>query len=168
MTLIGYVSDHRYLAVADASVEFSGGGTRRLVRSGPSGAVEVDLEPGPYRVTLACAGYGPKWVDVNIGPGDAPRQFRLLPNKIVGYPWPKWVRSGERAEVRVHAPEPFRLSLWRYGLRVELELLIGWFDEHGPGAMMQVSPDGDYTQEGIRFNLRTEGGSFAVGPERSG
>src|SRR5262249_61602202 len=76
--------------------------------------------------------------------------------------------SGERAEVRVHAPEPFRLSLWRYGLRVELELLIGWFDEHGPGAMMQVSPDGDYTQEGIRFNLRTEGGSFAVGPERSG
>jgi hypothetical protein len=34
--------------------------------------------------------------------------------------------------------------------------------------MMQVSPDGDYTQEGIRFNLRTEGRSFALGPERSG
>ena len=40
--------------------------------------------------------------------------------------WPKWVRAGERSEFRVHSPEPYRLSLWRYGWQKELVRPIGW------------------------------------------
>ena len=29
---------------------------------------------------------------------------------------------------------------------------LGWFDEHGPRATMQITPDGDYTQTGVAWN----------------
>src|SRR5262245_34918259 len=29
---------------------------------------------------------------------------------------------------------------------------LGWFDEHGPRATVQISPDGDYAQKGVEWN----------------
>ncbi|WP_158886015.1 carboxypeptidase-like regulatory domain-containing protein [Amycolatopsis anabasis] len=151
MSLIGYVSDERYLALPQVAVEITDGRRHWWTRSTASGAIHVDLPPGDYRVTLARDGYGAKHADAWLGSG-RPHQFRLLSDRILGYVWPKWVRAGDRGEFRVHSPEPYRLSLWRHGAEAEPERLIGWFDEHAPRATVQVTPDGDYTGDGVRFN----------------
>ncbi len=50
--------------------------------------------------------------------------------------------------------------------------MLGWFDEHGPRAVMQITPDGDYTQTGVGWNKQGYGSphltQFVTGPERSG
>ncbi len=170
--LVGYVSDERYVALADVLVEFDREGeTVAVVRSTPRGAVLADLAPGPYRVTLVKPGFGNKYVQMEVGTG-RPYQFRLLSDRILGYAWPKWARSGEQSEFRVHATEPYQLSLWRYGERKEFVQLLGWHDEHGPRAVMQITPDGDYTQTGVAWNKIGYGSpdrtQFAAAPERSG
>ncbi|MFZ0215304.1 MAG: carboxypeptidase-like regulatory domain-containing protein [Candidatus Dormiibacterota bacterium] len=171
MSLIGYVSDERFVALSDVAVELVAGERRFRTRSSASGAVEADVPPGRYLVTLAAPGFGPKRVEIEVG-GAALHQFRLLSDQILGYVWPKWVRGGEAGEPRVHSPEPYRLSLRRYGVAAEEERLIGWFDEHGPRAMVQVTPDGDYTQEGVGWNrLGYANASYrptVSAPERSG
>lgn len=170
--LVGYVSCERYLAIPDVLFEFENSKGSVEARSTATGAVYADVESGEYRVTLYKEGYGAKSVDVQVTDG-RPHQFRLLSNNLVGYAWPKWVRSGERSEYRVHAVEPYRLDLYRYGWRKEYIKTVGWFDEHGPRATMQITPDGDYTQTGIEFNKRGYRNNphhtqFVVGPERSG
>lgn len=170
--LIGYVSDERYVALPDVGIELERDGqTVAVVRSSPRGGVYADVPPGTYRVTLAKDGFGSKSVDLEVG-GAEPYQFRLLSNGLLGYVWPKWVRSGERGEFRCHGVVPYRLSLWRYGLKKELIQLLGWFDEHGPMATMQVTPDGDYTQTGAYWNKRGHKSphhtQFATAPTRSG
>lgn len=170
--LIGYVSDERYVALAGVAVEFDQDGrTVAVVYSSPRGGVYADLAPGRYRVTLVKAGYGSKSVTIQVQAG-RPHQFRLLSDCLLGYMWPKWVKSGERSEFRIHAPEAYRLSLWRYGWQKEFVRLIGWFDEHGPRAVMQITPDGDYTQSGVAWNREGYGSpqhtQFIAGPERSG
>lgn len=169
--LVGYVSDERYVSLADVALEFHREGEMvAVVHSSPRGGVYADLEPGEYRVTLFKEGYGPKSVDLSLG--GEPYQFRLLSNRLLGYAWPKWVKSGERSEFRVHSVEPYRLTLWRYGREPEMIKLYGWFDEHGPLAAMQITPDGDYTQTGVRWNKVGYGSphhtQMAVAPERSG
>ncbi|MHB8619836.1 MAG: N,N-dimethylformamidase beta subunit family domain-containing protein [Chloroflexota bacterium] len=171
--LVGYVSDERYVAVADASIEFERDGESVAVtHSTASGGVYADLSPGHYRVTVVKRGFGSKSVEISIAPGVPAHQFRLLSDGLLGYMWPKWVRSGDRAEFRVHAVEPYRLELWRYGWQKELVRPLGWFDEHGPRAVMQITPDGDYTQSGVGWNTTGYGHphltQFATGPERSG
>jgi len=170
--LVGYVSDERYVALCDVVLEFEQEGQSvAVVRSTPRGAVYADLQPGHYRVTLQKAGFGSKSVQVQLQEG-TPYQFRLLADGLLGYVWPKWVRSGERSEFRVHSTSAYRLSLWRYGLQKEQIRLLGWFDEHGPRAVMQITPDGDYTQTGVRWNSQGYGSlhhtQFVTGPERSG
>ncbi|MCA1666221.1 MAG: carboxypeptidase-like regulatory domain-containing protein [Thermomicrobia bacterium] len=170
--LVGYVSDERYVALADVIIEFDrDGACVAVVRSTPRGAVSADLTPGTYIVTLVKEGFGPKHVTVEVGTGE-PYQFRLLSNRLLGYAWPRWVRAGDRAEAFVHATEPYRLSLWRYGLDKECVRLLGWFDEHGPNAVMQITPDGDYTQTGVRWNTVGYGPPdvtrVLTAPERSG
>ncbi|WP_409185411.1 N,N-dimethylformamidase beta subunit family domain-containing protein [Amycolatopsis sp. VS8301801F10] len=171
MTLLGYVSDERYLALPDVAVEISAPGSYWTARSTASGAVHADLPPGEYRVTLAKDGYGAKHVDVTLGTGE-PHQFRLLSDRIFGYVWPKWARSGDEGEFRIHSPEPYRLSLWRHGAAAEETALLGWFDEHAPRATVQVTPDGDYTQTGVRFNEKGYADpahrQYATAPDRSG
>jgi N,N-dimethylformamidase len=116
--LVGYVSDEQYLALADVSLEFEQQGQCvTAVRSTSRGGVYAEIEPGDYRVTLARAGFGSKGVDVRVEMG-RPHQFRLLSDGLLGYVWPKWVKSGEKAEFRVHV-ELYRLSLWRYGWQKE-------------------------------------------------
>ncbi|WP_031501046.1 carboxypeptidase-like regulatory domain-containing protein [Bryobacter aggregatus] len=170
--LIGYVSDEHFSAIADAQVEFTVGGLlAAVVRSTPSGALYADIPPGPYRVTLARDGFGSKRVEMTVDP-ESPYQFRMLSHSLCGYAWPKWLRSGERCEFRVHSIEAFRLSLWRYGREKELIRLLGWQDEHGPQAMRQILPDGDFTQTGTHWNrigfTNPHSNGLIQAPERSG
>jgi hypothetical protein len=150
--LLGYVSDERYVALADVLLEFTNArGESWEVRSRASGSVFCNLPPDSYGVTLQKPGFGAKLVPLTVPPNQ-PYQFRLLSDCLLGYSWPKCVRSGEAAEFRVHSVEPFKLELWRYGWKKEFIRGLGWHDEHGPRAMMQVTPDGDYTRTGVAWN----------------
>ncbi len=149
--LIGYVSDERYVGLADVSLEFENAAGSFEARSRATGAVHADLPPGEYVVTLQKAGFGNKRCRITV-PSPAPHHFRLLVDGLLGYVWPKCVRGGEKAEFRVHAVEQYHLELWRYGREKEFDRGLGWYDEHGPRATMQVTPDGDYTQTGVRWN----------------
>ena len=81
-----------------------------------------------------------------------PYQFRLLKDGLLGYMWPKAVKSGERSEFRVHSDEAYKLELWRYGWDKTMVRSVGWYDEHGLRATVQISPDGDYTQTSVTWN----------------
>jgi hypothetical protein len=149
--LIGYVSDERYVALADVCLEFTDDTGRSWeARSRASGSVHADLPAGEYTVTLQKPGFGSKRVRLTL-PGP-PYHFRLLADGLVGYAWPKAVRSGENAEFRVHSVEPYKVELWYYGWEKKLIRGLGWHDEHGPRATMQITPDGDYTRTGAAFN----------------
>jgi hypothetical protein len=169
---IGYVSDEDYLAIPGVAVEIESltDGAVTLITSSPRGAVYADLESGRYRVTLAKDGYGSKWVECELGRD--PYMFRLLRDTIAGYMWPKWVRSGEKSEIRVHSPEQYQLTLWRYGLEKKFVRMLSWFDEHGPRATVQIAPDGDFSQSGMQWNrhgyLFPHVQQFVEAPEESG
>ncbi len=169
--LLGYVSDERYVALPDALLEFRRGEDSWETRSRATGAVHGELDAGTYEVTLGHPGYGSKRVTLTL-PDDAPHQFRLMRDQLLAYMWPKWVRSGERSEFRVHSAESYKLELWRYGWEKELVTPIGWYDEHGPRATVQITPDGDYTQTGVRWNetgyTREAHKQFLEAPDRSG
>lgn len=171
-TPIGYVSDEYHHGLADVLLEFERDGESvAVVRSTPRGAVYADLEPGGYQVTLTRDGYGAKRSEVEIAPGHLHR-FRLLSDRLLGYMWPKWSRSGETAEYRIHSAEECRVSLWRYGLRKKPIRLLNWHGEHDPRAGIQITPDGDYTQTGIQWNqigyTNRAHSQLIVAPERSG
>jgi hypothetical protein len=170
--LIGYVSDERYGVLPDAVLEFiSGTGQSWDALSRASGAVRLDLPDGSYRVVIQKPGYGAKFSTVTF-PITTPHHFRLLSDGLLGYAWPKWVRSGERSEFRVHSVEPYKLELYRYGAVPEFVRSLGWHDEHGPRAVMQITPDGDYTRTGAEWNrvgyTHSVHSQFVPGPERSG
>jgi hypothetical protein len=169
--LLGYVSDERYLALAGVEIECLGPGGSTALRSRASGAIYGDLPPGRYEVVLSKAGYGAKRVVVDLTPG-RPHHFRLLSDGLLGYAWPKWVRCGDKSEFRVHSDAAYKLALFRYGLRKELVRPIGWFDEHGPRAIVQITPDGDYTQTGIQWNrfgyTSPHHKQYVTAPARSG
>ena len=140
--LVGNVSNEAYVALSDVLFEFRGPRGVVTTRSSISGAVWADLEPGPYEVVLGRDGYGAKIVPMEVLEQE-PYHFRLLSDGLLGYMWPKCVRSGESSEFRVHAVEEYELELWRYGATKEFIRRIGTFDEHGPRATMQITPDGD-------------------------
>ena len=170
--LIGYVSDERYVALPEVLLEFvDSHGNSWETRSRASGAVHLELPIGEYKVILQKPGFGAKFSRIAI-PLNEPHHFRLLADGLVGYVWPKWVKAGEESEFRVHSVEPFKLELWRYGWEPEFIQSLGWHDEHGPRATMQVTPDGDFTRTGVRFNevgYRNSVHSHHVpGPARSG
>jgi N,N-dimethylformamidase len=166
---IAFVSDEQYVALSDVLTEWESVETELsyTLRSTPRGAIFGDLPAGSYRVYIAKDGFGAKTSFVEVG--GEPAMLRLLSNDVVGYMWPKWSRSGEQSQFRVHATEPFQLTLWRYGLKKEYTQMIGWIDEHGPQANRQMLPDSDFTQTGCRWN--SEGfpsPPVITAPERSG
>ena len=169
--LIGYVSDERYIALHDVQLEIANEELHVEARSRATGEVFAEIPPGTYTVTLQRDGFGPKRVAVNINP-ERPHHFRLLSHQLLGYAWPKWVQSGEKSEFRVHSLEAYRLDLWRYGFTKEHIRPLGWFDEHGPRATMQITPDGDYTQTGVQWNkfgyTSPSHKQFVEAPDRSG
>ncbi len=170
--LIAYVSDERYVALPDVLLEFEGEAGSFEARSRATGAVHADLPPGVYTVTLQKPGFGAKSVSIDIAPDRQPYQLRMLADGLLGYAWPKWLRAGEKSEFRVHSVEPYHLSLWRYGIHKEPVREIGWFDEHGPRATMQITPDGDYTRTGVEWNKHGYANpilhQYVHAPERSG
>jgi len=151
--MIGFVSDERYAALPEVLVTLRGPSGFVSCRSGADGSIVLRdaIPPGPYVATLACEGYGSKRVAIDI-PTATPRAFRLLSESLLGYAWPKWVRSGDRSEFRVHSSAPYQLTLRRLGIDPEQGRNLGWFDEHGPRATAQITPDGDYSQTGVRWN----------------
>jgi hypothetical protein len=169
--LVGYVSDERYVAIADCLLLFENDRGAVEARSRADGSVDADVEPGDYEVSLNRDGFGPKRVHTTVQDGQ-PYQFRLLSAGLLGYAWPKSVRAGEKAEFRVHAHEAYKISLWRYGYEKEHVRKIGWFDEHGPGATVQITPDGDYTRTGAQWNRfgysSPHHKQFVTAPDRSG
>lgn len=167
MRVLAYVSDEMYLALPEVAADFeAASGEVTVLRSSARGAFYGDLAPGPYRVSLAKAGFGSKTVTVELG---EPVQFRLLSDGLIGYMWPKWIRGGEKGEYRVHSNEQYQLTLWRYGLKKEYVRMIGWVDEHGPQANRQMLPDGDFTQTGVHWNNDGYPSPPIVqAPERSG
>ena len=169
--LVGYVSDERYLAVSDCAFLFEQGSVSIQARSLANGAVYADLLPGIWKAALNKPGYGAKWVDMDVDP-KKPYHFRLLSDCLLGYAWPKCVQIGERSEFRIHSPESVQVSLWRYGWEKKRVQKIGWFDEHGPRATVQITPDQDYTQKGIQWNRHGYSSpshkQYINAPERSG
>src|SRR5882762_1930482 len=150
--LLGYVSDEYFAALADVQVELRGGPEQRhlCVRSWPSGAVVADVPPGTYEVCLTRPGFGSRRTTLTLGA--APVHFRLLSDRLLGYAWPKWCRAGESVEFRVHTVEPYKLGLWRYGIRKEFVRNLGWYDNHGPRACMQILPDGHFVETGVHWD----------------
>lgn len=149
---VGYVSDELYRALDGVSVEFERDGQSvGVTRSSPTGAIYLDVPEGDYTVTLAKDGYGAKRVLAVIS-SERPMQFRLLSDKLYGYAWPKWTRSGDVCEFRVHAAEAYYVTLWRYGASKEFVRALGWFDEHSARPNLQVLPDSDFTQSGVFWN----------------
>ena len=151
---VGFVSDERYVAIPDVLCEFiSPDGTSYETRSRVRGAIYIEIPEGSYNVSFYKQGYGSKSIDIKLKDNEI-QQFRLLSNNLCGYIWPKWTQSESFSEFRVHSAEPYKLELWRYGFRKDFVRTIGWFDEHGPGATMQITPDGDYSQSGVKWNTK--------------
>ena len=169
--LLGYVSDERYLAISGVDVDIVSKDRSAWARSTASGAVHAEIPPGRYEVILAKDGYGAKRVTADLSP-DQPHHFRLLKDDLLGYAWPKWVKGGEASEFRVHSDAAYKLDLWRYGWQKDLVRPIGWFDEHGPRATVQITPDGDYSQTGVTWNkfgyTSPHHKQFITAPDRSG
>ena len=66
--LVGYVSDERYLALADVLFEFVSERGVVSARSSSSGSVYADIEAGSYIATLQKDGFGPKRIEFNAHP----------------------------------------------------------------------------------------------------
>jgi hypothetical protein len=167
--LIGYVSNEYYAALSDVAVEVSDAkGLHLLTSSWPSGAIHADVPPGDYELCFAKSGFGAKRVRARLA-ADRPASFRLLSDRLLGYAWPKWCRGGDPVEFRVHAVEPYKLGLLRYGLEKEFIRNIGWYDNHGPRAVMQVLPDAHFEQTGVAWdNGHGVHRQVINAPERSG
>lgn len=171
--LIGYVSDEMHVAIADAQLEFRRDGESWEVRSRAGGAVHADLDPGEYEVVIARDGYTRKQLRMTVD-ASQPYRFRLLSDRLLGYAWPKWARSGEQSELRIHAQEPFQASLWRYGWTKEQVADLGLFDDgFAPGANRQILPDGDFAIGGVRWNdhgyaFPLDDRHLLTAPDRSG
>lgn len=150
--LIAYVSDEYYAALAGVSVElFPSDGSHHVVQSTPSGALHAEVPAGLCHAVLAHPGFGSKRSAFTVDP-DRPHHFRLLSDRLLGYAWPKWCRAGDPVQFRVHSVEPYKLLLHRHGLDLELIRNVGWYDNHGPRAVMQTLPDGHFVESGVAWD----------------
>ena len=111
--LVGYVSDEDYTALCHVNFEFNNKNIVITTQSNITGSVYAEIKPGYYSVSLGKPVYGSKRVKIEVNL-EKPYQFRLLSDRIRGFMWPKWVRSGETSEYCVHSVEQFKLELWRY------------------------------------------------------
>ncbi len=165
---IGFVSDEYYAALPDVALEFRRDSDVFTTRSTASGAVHADISPGTYSVSLSREGFGSKRVAVHVT-GDQLIHFRLLSDRLIGYAWPKWCRTGEPVEFRVHSVEPYKVGLWRYGFHKEFVRNLGWYDNHGPRAAMQTLPDCHFVESGVAwdngFGLHRQ---LVAAPDRGG
>ena len=168
--LVGYVSDERDVAIADATVEVIAGDQSIALRSRASGALYADVPPGEYEIVVAKSGFGAKRSRALLDPS-VPVRLRLLSDCLLGYAAPRCVTAGAPAQLCLHADAPYRLTLWRYGWTRELVRELGRFDPHPPDGLRQVLPDGDVAAQGAGWvgdELTTDPRHFLTAPERSG
>ena len=165
------MSDERYLALPGVWVEVHHAQGVSSTQSTASGAIDVDAPLGPCTVLLNAPGYGAKRVKMEIN-AEKPYPFRLLRDSLLGYMWPKWTPSGATSDFRVHSSSAYKLGLWRYGQKPHFIRNLGWYDDHGPRATVQTTPDGDYTQTGMQWNKVGYGSQWhqqrVIAPEKSG
>ena len=103
--LIGYVSDEKYVALADVLVEFTNDkGEAWEARSRAGASIHCDLPPGEYLVTLAKAGYGSKRVRMTPQSSE-PYQFRLLSDSLLGVELLWCASSGGPSSDLVSSPD---------------------------------------------------------------
>ncbi len=170
--LIGYVSDERYLALSGVALEFvDDRGRSWEARSRATGAVHADLPAGDYTVTLQHPGFGAKHSKVSLPDAVAAPvpAARRRPERL------RLAQVGPRRRGR-RVPGPRRRTVPPGTLAIRLVARIrprlGWFDEHGPRATMQVTPDGDYTRSGVEWNKVGYNSpthhQFVTAPEQSG
>ena len=117
--LVGYVSDERYVALADVLVEFERDGesvavvavhaARRGLRRPARRAATASRSPR--------TGFGAKRVDDRRSTRRSRTSSACSPTACSATPGRSGCARGERSEFRVHAVEPYQLTLWRYGLR---------------------------------------------------
>ena len=150
--LVAYVSDERYVALPDVILEFEGDAGSFEARSRQRARFTSMCRQGHTRSRFKSPASGPRASESRSLPADRLITSVCSSDGLLGYAWPKWVKAGEKSEFRVHSVEPYHLSLWRYGFRKSSIRSLGWFDEHGPRATMQITPDGDYTQTGVAWN----------------
>lgn len=148
-----FVSDEDDTALAGvAIVAESSSGERHCLTSAADGGIDFSPAPGPWTFTLALAGFGSKRVCLVAAEGAETYRFRLLSNRPLAYVWPKWCRAGDSVVPQVHSVAPFQYSVFRYGLRKErVAGLSDWVGDHGKRSTMQITPDGDYTVEGVQW-----------------
>ena len=170
--LLGYLSDEQFVAISGAEVELTSGSESVATRSRASGAIHAEVAAGPWKMTVNAPGFGPRHFDLELSEPHEPIQFRLLSDRLTGYMWPKWIPAGGISEYCVNSPEGFRLDLYRYGWEKEFVRSYGWCDEHGPRAMRQLLPTGDFTQTGCNWNRTGYNLEFQkhgiTAPEKSG
>ena len=118
--LVGYVSDERYVAVADALLEFGAGRPERLCGAlVPAGGRPCRRRAGGVPRD---AGEGRLRVEERYGlrqPGASRTTSACCPTACSATPGRSGCRAGEQAEFRVHSVEPYKLELWRYGWEKE-------------------------------------------------
>ena len=141
--LVGYVSDERYVAIRKSARVRS----RRSIRRGALAGYGVGLRGRDARPEVqgdaGVRDFGFK--SVYMAPrDDRPYHFRLLRDGLRGTCGPSGSGPG-RDRNSACTPWSLPAGLYRYGRKKELIRNIGWYDEHGPRATMQITPDGDYT-----------------------
>ena len=150
--LIGFVSDEMHVALSDVLFEFSKGSEVLEARSSASGAVRAELSAGVWQAVVTKLNFGRKTIQIEVKLGMSLIQMRLMSDRLLGYAWPKWAQAGDTVELRVHSPEPYFASLWRYGYDKVHVADIGRFESFGPGGDCQVLPDCDFTVTGVQWN----------------
>ena len=151
--LIGYVSDERYVALPDVAA-----GVRqrpRRVVGGPVAGARVRA-PGPAAGRVHASSSRSRASGRSSAASRCPPPSRTSsacsPTGCSATPGRSGCGPARQSEFRVHSVEPYKLELWRYGWEPEFVRGLGWHDEHGPRATMQVTPDGDYTRTGVEWN----------------
>ncbi|MCA9115421.1 MAG: carboxypeptidase regulatory-like domain-containing protein [Planctomycetaceae bacterium] len=149
--LLGYLSDEHFVAISGAQVELTRGDESLATVSRASGSIHAEIS-GRWKMTVNAPGFGARHYELDVSPQYQPVQFRLLSSRLAGYMWPKTVPAGGTSEYCINSPEGFRLDLYHYGWEKKFIRSYGWCDEHGPQAMRQLLPTGDFTQTGCQWN----------------
>ena len=170
--LVGYVSNERYVALADMLFEFRRDGRVATAHSTISGTVYADIEPGEYEVVLGGPGH---WFKDRAHGGSARPAISV--SLIVGRATGLYVAQmrTRRRTGRIPGARGGRVRTGAVALRRRQRnssAASALLTSTGPRANMQITPDGDYTQTGVQWNKHGYHskalGQFVEAPQRSG
>ena len=107
-----------------------------------------------------------------VKPGAEPHQFRLLSGRPARLRLAEVGEAGEKSEFRVHSVEPYKLSLWRYGLAKERAATLDGSTSTAPAPRCRSRPTATTpgpASSGTSRDTRTPTtSSSSTAPERSG